>query len=154
MATKKEIIDATLGPLLWKDNSCSLEGRFRIPPDREIDFSIEFLDTYSDAVHFEDMDFSFYLAEARLQIETLLQSEEKLRSIIADQVLQNYCREFTIEGVDRSEIIRGVTLYEVVLFPQGGMDLYYSVDEKLTWWQEHDITVMIRDGETREVFWL
>jgi hypothetical protein len=154
MTAKKVLVDTVLGPLIWDDVSCSLDGKFRLSPDREIDFSIEFLDMYSDAVNFEDVDFSFYLAEARLQIETLLQSEEKFRFIIADHVLQNYCGEFNIEGVDRSEIIRGVTLYEVVLFPQGGMDLYYSVGEELTWWEECDITVMIRDGEIREVFWL
>lgn len=152
---RKELADSILGRLVWNDHLGSLEGKFQLSPDHEIEFTIDFKLKYSHVVDFDDIDFLPHLIKAHRQLTTLLKSEEEIRFAVVDQITQSYCREFHIEGVDHSEIAQNISLYAIDVFSQGGLNLYYSVNRRLDWWKEHDITVVVsEDGEVNEFFWL
>ncbi len=150
-----KIDDPILGKLVWNDRLSALEGPLQLSPDRTIDLTIYLADEYAAQVELDETVFTSRLARARLQVASLIQSEKEFRLEVADWVVQDYCHEFHIEGVDRAEIAENITLYAVHLFPPTGMHLYYLVSDRLSWWEEQDITAVVDEqGEISEVFWL
>ncbi len=151
----KEIADPILGKLVWNDRLSALEGSLQLSSDRTIDLTIYLADEYAAPAQLDETVFTPRLARARLQVTSLARSEQELRLQVADSVIRDYCQEFHIEGVDRTEIAENITLYAVHLFPPAGMHLYYFVNDNLAWWQEQDITAVVNEqGEIGEVFWL